>query len=131
MEDEPERWADVVGSPGYRVSTYGRVKNPAGRLIGKPNHMRGYVRVSMRGNKQQFVHQLVLEAFVGPCPPGRNSRHGNGIPTDNRLSNLSWGTPLDQASDRKRHGHTPRRSWWLKGEQTHTTQPSTLGPERR
>lgn len=126
MEDEPEQWAEVVGSPGYQVSTYGRVKNPSGRLIGKPNHMRGYVRVSIANHRIAFVHQLVLEAFVGPCPPGRNSRHLNGIPTDNRLSNLRWGTGKERSTDRARHGHSRGRGSLLKGEHTHVTPPPRI-----
>lgn len=38
------------------------------------------------------IHQIVLEAFCGPCPDGMEVLHGNGIRTDNRLSNLRYGT---------------------------------------
>lgn len=53
--------------------------------------------------KTRFVHRMVLEVFVGPSN-GLECRHINGDKTDNRLENLSWGTTLENAMDRKSHG---------------------------
>lgn len=50
------------------------------------------------------VHRLVLLAFVGPCPEGMECRHLDGDHTNNRLSNLCWGTREENAQDRIRHG---------------------------
>jgi hypothetical protein len=50
------------------------------------------------------IHTLVLEAFVGPRPPGLVACHGNGDHFDNRLRNLRWGTYSDNAYDQVRHG---------------------------
>lgn len=60
--------------------------------------------------KQVFclVHRLVLEAFVGPCPKGMECRHLNGDSGDNRLENLRWGTPRENAADRAAHKRTVR-----------------------
>jgi hypothetical protein len=53
----------------------------------------------------RYVHRLVLEAFVGPCPAGHYARHIlNNDRTDNRLVNLAWGTPIQNMEDKKRHG---------------------------
>lgn len=49
------------------------------------------------------VHQLVADAFHGPAA-GRQVRHLNGNPADNRASNLAYGTALDNAQDRIDHG---------------------------
>ncbi len=38
------------------------------------------------------VHRLVMEAFVGPCPAGKEVNHKNGIRSDPRLVNLEYVT---------------------------------------
>jgi hypothetical protein len=55
--------------------------------------------------KTSKVHRVVLEAFVGPCPPGMEGRHaGDNNKSNNRASNLAWGTPLQNARDKDAHG---------------------------
>jgi hypothetical protein len=100
----------VEGFPGYYVSTDGRVRGPLRELAPKYDPS-GYAKVNLRrGNRShtRYVHRLVLEAFAGPAPAGAHSRHLNGDPTDNRLANLRWGTPAENAADRDRHGRTAR-----------------------
>lgn len=46
---------------------------------------------------------MVLEAFVGPCPPGQECRHLDGDPSNNRVENLAWGTHEENAGDMIRH----------------------------
>lgn len=53
---------------------------------------------------KRYVHRLVLLSFVGPCPKGQNTRHLDGSRSNNKLDNLKWGTPKEQAEDRNRHG---------------------------
>ncbi|WP_460543493.1 HNH endonuclease [Halomonas shantousis] len=69
---------------------------------------KGYRTVSISfGNgraRPVGVHQLVADAFHGPCPDGLQVRHLNGIPSDNRPANLAYGNALQNAMDRKRHG---------------------------
>jgi hypothetical protein len=60
-----------------------------------------HVTLSRDGQTRTFqVHALVLRAFVGPYPPGMQIRHLNGTPHDNRLENLTYGTPAENARDR-------------------------------
>jgi len=49
------------------------------------------------------VNRLVLETFCG-SQPHKQTRHLNGVKTDNRISNLKWGTAAENAEDRIRHG---------------------------
>lgn len=64
----------------------------------------GHKTVTLGRNNHRFVHRLILEAFVGPCPEGMQCLHGNGNPEDNRLTNLRWGTPSDNYYDSLKHG---------------------------
>ena len=75
----------------------------------------GYLVVHLRRkgvHEAWKVHQLVLAAFVGPCPEGQVVRHKNAVRDDNRLENLEYGTSKDNAQDRVRHGNQPK----VKGE---------------
>ena len=102
----------------YEVSDRGRIRSWAkpGRFGGRkasPHCIAdfragdGYRAVGLfdRGRKlREYVHRLVLLAFVGPCPEGMECRHKNRKRDDNRLDNLEWGTPDDQVEDKIRHG---------------------------
>lgn len=114
---EPEHWLPVRGWDGlYEVSDLGQVrslKRKGGNnrwyggkmLLADPN--RGYPVVPLcRGSRRTMtqVHRLVLEAFLGPCPPGMVACHGNGNRGDPRLSNLRWDTPRAIMADQYIHG---------------------------
>jgi len=55
-----------------------------------------------------LVHQLVLETFVGPAPPGHEGAHWDGVRTNNRTSNLRWATRKENDADKERHGTRAR-----------------------
>jgi len=124
-----EEWRDIPKFEGfYQASTLGRIRSldrvlesfsrkgnkyrrlfPGTVLACAPNnwgHM--HVMLSCHGKAiGRLVHRLVLETFVGPCPPGMECRH---FPDDdkrnNRLDNLQWGTPKENAQDKIIHGTT-------------------------
>lgn len=119
----PERWLPIAGYEGmYEVSDLGRVRslerivrNRVGLMkkperILKPQINRdrgGYLQVTLFRDgkwKTKKIHTLVLETFVGPRPPGRESLHANDIETDNRLTNLSWGTRSQNMLDQVKNG---------------------------
>lgn len=101
------RYALIADFPGYRVGddgtvwtckTPGRGSKPIGpwKILRQGTHPSGHKIVTLhKDNKptSRYVHQLVLEAFVGPRPKGRVARHfPDANPANNRLENLQWGT---------------------------------------
>lgn len=114
-----EIWKDIPGFSSYQVSNQGRIRSRASRWPVKSGAVRewrlrktrldykGYPRVALcrhGKNRHIRVHRLVLGAFVGPCPPGHEACHRNGIKHDNRPENLYWGTLQENRADRKRLG---------------------------
>lgn len=108
-------YRDVPGFPGYCVGDDGTVwscwsRGCKPRLLdewhrSKPTiHKSGYPYVTLNREYRFYVHQLVLLAFVGPCPPGKEVRHENGRPADCRVSNLLYGTHAENMQDAIRHG---------------------------
>jgi hypothetical protein len=58
---------------------------------------------------RRYIHRLVLEAFVGPCPEGMEARHfPDRDPANNQLGNLSWASPKTNQADRVVHGTSNR-----------------------
>lgn len=112
-----EQWKPVVGFESvYRVSNFGRVRSLdridamgrpwAGRVLRPGKHPDGHVHVRLSLDGKVYtrsVHRLVLEAFVGPCPERMEACHSNGVPDDNRATNLRWDTREANWEDRKRH----------------------------
>lgn len=118
IEPVPERWRAIPGWEGlYEVSDLGRVRSldhqgrrqfHRGRILKELVVTRtGYRGVGLHRDgsvEQAYVHELVLRAFVGPRPEGFQTRHLNGQNTDNRLANLKYGTPVENAADKVLHG---------------------------
>lgn len=117
-----ERWLPVPGWEGvYSVSDLGRVRSEARvlhksdgsrqpvreRILRAVRNDRGYLLVALSRNgtrRMHAIHRLVLEAFVGPSPAGELTRHLNGDQTDNRLTNLQYGTSSENNFDTVHHG---------------------------
>lgn len=110
-----ETWLQVPGHSLYEVSDQGRIRSyahPRGRTavhLLKPSlDDHGYQAVRVKSDAGRVtrwrMHQLIIHVFVGPQEPGTHVRHLNGIDTDNRLSNLAYGTPSENALDQVAHG---------------------------
>ena len=116
-----ERWLPVVGFEGYyEVSNLGRVRSVdrivrhgkhfqplRGKILAQTTSDYGYRKVSLyRGSKHTLrsVHILVAAAFIGPRPKGMEVRHGPNGKLDNTPANLSYGTPAENAQDKRRDG---------------------------
>ncbi len=146
MEIVHEEWQAVVGLEGqHEVSNLGRVRSlgrivvrrvgrpffrPEKILSGNVTGGHGYKTVNI-GGRNRYVHRLVLEAFVGPCPNGNEGCHGNGNRTDNRLSNLRWDTPQANQMDRATHGTSNRGERSAKARLTETQAREILGSKER
>lgn len=119
-----EEWRPVVGHEGlYEVSDLGQVRSldrvvllrdgltrrVKGRVLKqRVGQLYPVVGLSRNGiDRKWLVHRLVCEAFHGVKPPEAEVvRHLNGIHTDNRASNLAWGTCAENSADMVRHGHS-------------------------
>src|SRR5262249_23950766 len=73
----------------------------------------GYLAANLRRNRDgqleqrcEHVHTLVLTAFRGPRPAGREACHNDGDRANNGLENLRWDTHKANAADARRHGAT-------------------------
>lgn len=125
-----EEWRDVPGFEGrYQVSDLGRVRSlpnrvrlvvhsgtvctrlSPGRLLRPGRTKSGHVTVAIGKGNSRLVHQLVLEAFVGPCPEGHEVLHGNHTPADNRLLNLRYGTRGENIKMDYEAGKRPTPVW--------------------
>jgi hypothetical protein len=118
-----EIWKPVPGYEGrYEVSDLGRVRSldreiicmgeikgsyvsrKKGRVLRPGPSNYGHLSVVLGRGKTRMVHELVLRAFVGEPPDKHECCHNNGDPTDNRLSNLRWGTRSENSVDAVKHG---------------------------
>jgi hypothetical protein len=120
-----EQWKPISGYPGYEVSDFGRVRSywqKAGKgrkyklaqqpvkILKSHRDKNGYPRVMIYvGGKayNRIVSRLMLETFIGPCPPGMQCCHNDGYPDHNFKYNLRWDTPRNNQHDRKKHGTAP------------------------
>lgn len=102
-----EQWRPVPGYP-FDVSTEGRVREQATRRIrnSKPNTL-GYVMVSNGRGHKPYLHALVALAFLGPRPSGMQVRHLDDDKSNNRPSNLAYGSCSDNRNDSVRNGTHP------------------------
>lgn len=115
---DDETWEPIPSWP-HEASTCGRVRS-VDRLEGDVWHLggllavspdrrpgKGYLYVTLTdGPRRRKIHLAVavLEAHRGlKQMPEHEARHGNGVRTDNHLSNLSWGTKKQNRADRERH----------------------------
>jgi hypothetical protein len=129
-----ERWLPIPGWEDlYEVSSCGRVRGMDRTIYYKDGRVRFYRGVILKGATHRTggyplvnlsrdhkpkgfaVHQLVALAFIGPRPEGQEVRHWDGNPLNNNVSNLLYGTPVENAQDKLRHGTGPRKEFCKRG----------------
>lgn len=116
-----EVWKDIPGYEGrYQASSEGRIRSLDREVGGKCHYTgkpfkrkikgrilrpgkyckTGHVSVVLgRGTNGKPVHQLVMRAFIGNPAEGEEVLHINGLPDDNRLSNLRYGSRTENILD--------------------------------
>jgi hypothetical protein len=117
-------WRPVAGYEGYyEVSNFGDVRSVtrdlpfkgtlaprAGKNLSPETCHAGHRRVRLWKEgigRRFFVHRLVLEAFVCPCPAGMEACHNDNDAGNNRISNLRWDTRGGNFRDKSRFGTNP------------------------
>lgn len=134
-------YRDILDFPGYRVGNDGSVWSSRKRMSDghrvwwilsnewarlKPQPRQGYLRVGLyRDGKIHLrnVSHLVLEAFVGPQPPGMDACHDpDPSRSNNHVRNLRWDTRKANIGDyerwRKKNGIADHRKPRF-GEESH------------
>jgi len=110
-----ETWRNIPDYDGrYQVSTDGRVRSKRcvkskWKILKQRIDNNGYLYVVLYGNghrRQIQTHRLIGQTFLGELPRGWETRHIDGNKFNNRVCNLRYGTPYENAQDRIRHGHT-------------------------
>ncbi len=129
-----ERTVKETPYPGYYVTDNGvvisvfvhgsrarRIDFDHAHIVKAQQMKNGYHAVSMLRDgrsKTTYIHQIVLESFVGPRPPNCEACHQNGKRADNRIENLRWDTTQANHVDSVNHGtfsKPPRTN--MRGEQ--------------
>jgi hypothetical protein len=122
----------VLDCPGYFADTEGNVysqpdhpkrrrkkKRPKDFLgdvwlikLSPGHHPNGYLQVNLtRSDGSRYtdmIHRIVMRTFVGPPPSGMEVCHEDNDKSNNRLSNLRYGTHASNQADMARHGASAR-----------------------
>lgn len=115
MLTHEEEWRPIPGFNGlYEASSLGRVRSwhthrgvPGPRILRRANNKDGYFRMALNRNGKGYnrhLHAWIALAFLGPRPEGLEVRHLDGDQTNNRVSNLAYGTHSENVQDTIRHG---------------------------
>ena len=99
-----ENWKPIVGFETlYEISDHGRVRRSApgsktyvGKILktlkaSSTEHQQANL-YDGRHYHRRGVHALVIEAFIGPRPLGKEVNHRDGNPRNNHISNLEYVT---------------------------------------
>lgn len=103
-------------------NTFNSNRTVTGRILVQNQIKDGHCWVALcdgQTQRKRLVHRIVARTFLGKAPLGQpHVLHWNDDPTDNRLTNLRYGSDADNSRDRVVRGRS------AKAEQIHTTKLS-------
>lgn len=101
----------IKGTPLHcTINEYGRVwnlrTNKEQQQVSNGNKVNPHLKVKVRNGRgtylRDYIHRLVAEHFISPCPEdGMVVNHKDGDPFNNHVSNLEWVT----VSENNKHYH--------------------------
>lgn len=126
-QPEPEIWKTIPSFPDYEASNLGRVRRDW-RTLQDPRRVSnakrdylmtpipdkdGYLKVGVFSPKLGRyrpigVHQLVADAFIGPCPEGKEVNHKDFDKQNNVPNNLEYLTPIENLEHKFVNGRCAR-----------------------
>lgn len=77
-----EEWRTIPNFPDYIISNLGKIKRTTTQGRWKAGHLIKFgtngkypmvLLFSQDHRKPRYIHRLLLEAFIGPCPDGKNA----------------------------------------------------------
>lgn len=115
-DNEFPEMREIPGFPYYYVTEHGNIYRQHGLIDVRQRKpfaaKNGYLIVTTKNNGQAYsllIHKAVALAWLPPREPHQTViRHLNGIKTDNRASNLKWGTHAENTQDAILHGSYKR-----------------------
>lgn len=104
-------WRPVPDNPFYEVSDTGKIRSlrydppkEISQRLAKTGYLRSTLYLDGR-RREVSIHRLVAEVFLEEPEPGQEVRHLNNDKTDNRSSNLRWGTRKENVGDMMEAGN--------------------------
>jgi hypothetical protein len=104
-----EFWIAIPGYENYYACENGKIlsmRKPEWRILKPITDKKKHPYVFLF-RKKEYVHRLILYTFQGLPGPLQECRHLDGNPSNNRISNLKWGTRKENTNDKRIHGTMP------------------------
>jgi hypothetical protein len=110
LKNAKDNWVNIPFDYEYEITRFGHVRNiNTGNVIRHFTNRGGYkyCTVSNSGRKRNImIHRLIASVFI-PNPNNKPSiNHINCNKTDNRIENLEWCTPKENAIHARQNGLT-------------------------
>lgn len=103
----PENSLRIRNLP-YFITPTGIIWSEFYSIFMKTNVNRGYEKVTLHFNGERYnfyVHKLVTEVFLGPCPEKYQVNHKDSNPLNNNIENLEYMTASENVQYSYAHGN--------------------------